>query len=132
METLLGTLADTLFLKDAPIGEKVRNFFHGTWFGHPLHPAITDVPLGAWTAATALDVYELASGDETLTRGADFAVGIGLIGAAGAAITGLNDWNYTTKNRGELAHSTQSQTSRQRPATLARGGTGDTAVAVSP
>ncbi len=51
VETALGTVADTLFFKDLPIGEKIRNFFHGTWFGHPLHPAITDVPLGAWTAA---------------------------------------------------------------------------------
>ena len=95
VETILGTVADALFLKDAPLGEKVRNFLHGTWFGHPLHPAITDVPLGAWTAATALDVYELASGDESLARGSDFAVNVGLFGAAGAAITGLNDWNYT-------------------------------------
>ncbi len=95
IETALGAVADFLFLKDVPLGEKVRNFFHGTWFGHPLHPVITDVPLGAWTAATALDGYELATGDESLARGADAAVGIGLLGAAGAAVTGLNDWNYT-------------------------------------
>ncbi|MDQ3414924.1 MAG: Rieske 2Fe-2S domain-containing protein, partial [Verrucomicrobiota bacterium] len=95
VESALGAVADTLFLKDIPFGEKVRNFFHGTWFGHPLHPVITDVPLGAWTAATALDVYELATGDDRLARGSDAAVGIGLIGAAGAALTGLNDWNYT-------------------------------------
>ena len=95
VETTLGAIADTLFLKDVPIGEKVRNFFHGTWFGHPLHPVITDVPIGAWTAATAFDVYELATGDQSLARGSDVAVGIGLIGAAGAALTGLNDWNYS-------------------------------------
>lgn len=95
VEKVLGAVADTLFLKGVPGGEKLRNFFHGTWFGHPLHPVITDVPLGAWTAATALDLYELATGDDSLARGADVAVGIGLIGAAGAALTGLNDWNYT-------------------------------------
>ncbi len=95
VETALGAIADALFLKDVPFGEKLRNFFHGTWFGHPLHPVITDVPLGAWTAATALDLYEVTTEDESLTRGADFAVGLGLIGAAGAALTGLNDWNYT-------------------------------------
>ena len=33
--------------------------------------------------------------DKGLRRGADFAVALGLIGAAGAALTGLNDWNYT-------------------------------------
>ncbi len=95
VERVLGAVADMLFLKDVPYGEKLRNFFHGTWFGHPLHPVITDVPLGAWTAATVLDAYELATGDDRFAPGADAAVGIGLIGAAGAALTGLNDWNYT-------------------------------------
>jgi len=95
VETMLGTVADAVLLKSAPAGEKVRNFLHGTWFGHPLHPAITDVPLGAWTVATALDACSLSTGDDTLTGAADAAVGIGLIGAAGAALTGLADWNYT-------------------------------------
>lgn len=63
IEAALGAAADTIFLKDVPVGEKVRNFFHGTLFGHPLHPVITDVPLSAWAAATALDVYELTTGD---------------------------------------------------------------------
>jgi len=40
-------------------------------------------------------LYEFASGDEKFSRGADMAVGIGLIGAAGAAIAGLNDWQFT-------------------------------------
>ena len=32
-------------------GREAKNLLHGTWLGHPLHPAITDVPLGAWTLA---------------------------------------------------------------------------------
>src|SRR5215510_4865006 len=28
-------------------GRKIKDFLHGAWFGHPLHPALTDVPLGA-------------------------------------------------------------------------------------
>jgi hypothetical protein len=27
-------------------GQKIKNFLHGTWLGHPLHPVITDVPVG--------------------------------------------------------------------------------------
>ena len=96
VEKVLGAAADTLFLKGVPYGEKLRNFLHGTWLGHPLHPVITDVPIGAWTAAAVLDAYEVATGDEQFAPGADMAVGIGLVGAAGAALTGLNDWNYTS------------------------------------
>ncbi len=60
-----------------------------------MHPVITDIPLGAWTAATACDIYELATGDERLAPGADAAVSLGLLGAAGAIVTGINDWKYT-------------------------------------
>jgi len=95
VETALGAVANVVFDKALPNGEKVRNFLHGTWFGHPLHPAITDVPLGAWTAATVLDIYEASSGNKSFAAGSDMAVSIGLIGAAGAAVTGLNDWNFT-------------------------------------
>ena len=97
VDTVLSAVADTLFDRAAPAGQKLRNFFHGTWFGHPLHPALTNVPLGTWTAATVLDIFELASGDETLAEGSDMAVAVGLIGAVAAALSGLNDWNYTSK-----------------------------------
>src|SRR5437763_7128400 len=96
VEAGLRAVADTTFNKLMPFGQRVRNFLHGTWLGHPLHPALTDVPLGAWTAAAAFDIYELATEDETFAPGADLAVGIGLIGAAGAAVTGLNEWNATS------------------------------------
>jgi hypothetical protein len=25
----------------------IADTLHGTWFGHPLHPALTDIPIGA-------------------------------------------------------------------------------------
>ena len=33
----------------------IRNFLDGVWLGAPLHPALTDVPVGAWTTALLLD-----------------------------------------------------------------------------
>src|SRR4051794_28456446 len=27
--------------------QAVRDVLHGVWFGHPLHPVLTDVPIGA-------------------------------------------------------------------------------------
>ena len=46
------------FKSAGPAGREVKNILHGTWLGHPLHPVLTDVPLGAWTAAFALDAME--------------------------------------------------------------------------
>ena len=96
VETLLGATANLLFGGSSRICQKVRDFLHGTPLGHPLHPVVTDVPVGAWTAAALLDSYELATGDDRLGPGADFAVELGLAGAVFAAVTGLNDWNCTS------------------------------------
>jgi nitrite reductase/ring-hydroxylating ferredoxin subunit/uncharacterized membrane protein len=75
------------------LGRRVKNALHGTWLGHPLHPVLTDVPLGAWTAAAVLDVLRPAG--PTPQRGADVAVAVGIAGAVGAALTGLTDWAHT-------------------------------------
>ena len=88
-------LVSNAFESTGPAGREVKNFLHGTWLGHPLHPALTDVPLGAWTAALTLDAMETISGRKELGAGADAAIAVGLVGAAGAAVTGLTDWSET-------------------------------------
>ena len=84
-----------LFMNAGPAGRTVKNALHGVWLGHPLHPVFTDVPIGAWTAALALDAKAAVTNDPAYGHAADFALGVGLVGAAGAAITGLNDWSET-------------------------------------
>jgi nitrite reductase/ring-hydroxylating ferredoxin subunit/uncharacterized membrane protein len=71
----------------------VKNALHGVWLGHPLHPVFTDLPIGAWTTALALDAA--SNGDRGMRRAATFAMGVGLTGALGAAVTGLTDWSET-------------------------------------
>lgn len=73
-------------------GQKIKNFLHGTWLGHPLHPVLTDIPLGAWTVAMVLDGLDAARGRDDNAKAADAAIGIGLVGATGAAVTGITDW----------------------------------------
>ena len=85
---------------------EIKNVLHGTWLGHPLHPALVDVPLGAWTAALVLDAMESLSGRREFRDSADAAVALGIIGAVGSAVTGLTDWSETD-DRGKrvgLAH----------------------------
>ena len=73
----------------------VKNLLHGTWVGHPLHPILTDVAIGGWTTAVAPDLLDQVADDELTASGADAALGLGLLGAVGSAITGANDWQHT-------------------------------------
>jgi nitrite reductase/ring-hydroxylating ferredoxin subunit len=66
--------------------QPVRDLLDGVWFGNPLHPALTDVPLGAWSTAFALDCVG--------SKAADEALAVGCLGAVPAALTGLNDWSH--------------------------------------
>lgn len=68
----------------------VRNLLSGTNLGHPLHPALTDVPIGAWGMATLLD-----RGGPRCEPGADLLVGVGVAAALPTALAGLNDWSDT-------------------------------------
>ena len=67
---------------------KLKDFLHGSALGHPLHPALIDLPLGAWTLAAIFD----ALGRK---EAAGAAIKIGLGGAVVAAVAGLTDWSET-------------------------------------
>jgi nitrite reductase/ring-hydroxylating ferredoxin subunit/uncharacterized membrane protein len=91
VENGLQKAVTTVYESSGAFGRKAKNFLHGVWLGHPLHPVLTDIPVGSWTAGLILDIMD-ASGVRGCARGADAALKVGLAGAAGAAITGLTDW----------------------------------------
>lgn len=66
-----------------------KDTLSGTWLGHPLHPMLTDVPIGAWTSAFMLDIF----GGKKARRAADSLVGFGVISAVPTAAAGLSDWS---------------------------------------
>jgi nitrite reductase/ring-hydroxylating ferredoxin subunit/uncharacterized membrane protein len=81
-------------LSGSPAGRRVKDALNGTWLGHPLHPALTDIPIGAWTTAAVFDVVT-ATGAADLDTAAEAALAVGIAGAVGAAATGLADWSDT-------------------------------------
>jgi nitrite reductase/ring-hydroxylating ferredoxin subunit/uncharacterized membrane protein len=72
---------------------KIKDMLNGTWLGHSLHPVLTDVPLGAWSSTMLLDLVWLNNEDVGIARGADLALTLGIVGATGAAVTGVTDWS---------------------------------------
>ncbi|MEV0806499.1 Rieske 2Fe-2S domain-containing protein [Micromonospora sp. NPDC050200] len=66
--------------------QRVRDLLHGVWLGHPLHPAMVQVPVGAWISAAVVD---LLPGQR---RAATTLVALGTVSALPAAVAGLNDW----------------------------------------
>ncbi|MFC7485948.1 DUF2231 domain-containing protein [Knoellia sp. CPCC 206453] len=59
--------------------------------GHALHPLLTDVPLGCWTAASVLDLRGRPEDRDASRR----LVGVGLAAVGPTALTGLAEWSRT-------------------------------------
>jgi nitrite reductase/ring-hydroxylating ferredoxin subunit/uncharacterized membrane protein len=87
-------------------GTAVRNALDGTWLGTPLHPALSDVPVGSWTATLALDAVDLLTGSKAARNAADGALAVGVVGGFLAAAVGYSDWRYLSggSRRMGMAH----------------------------
>jgi nitrite reductase/ring-hydroxylating ferredoxin subunit/uncharacterized membrane protein len=83
---------ERLYESGGAAGQQIEDALHGKWLGHPLHPVLVEIPIGAWTVVQVLDVIEALGGNRQLAPGADAALAVGLAGALGAAATGLTDW----------------------------------------
>jgi nitrite reductase/ring-hydroxylating ferredoxin subunit/uncharacterized membrane protein len=82
-----------------PAAQRVKNWLNGVWLGHPLHPALTDVTIGAWWTSALLDVLGAR-------RAADASITLGVLTAVPTAVAGAADWSDTAseQRRGGLLH----------------------------
>jgi nitrite reductase/ring-hydroxylating ferredoxin subunit/uncharacterized membrane protein len=89
-----------------PLGRSLKDLLHGTrMLRHPLHPALTDVPFGAWLTGVVADYVAIAT--DVLPRAAGtVALAVGLAGALGAVVTGYTDFHetYGLERRTAMAH----------------------------
>lgn len=89
------------------LGRAAKTLLNGTWLGHPLHPVLTDIPLGAWTLAIIFDLVYIFSNHSAAARtGGEIVIAVGLVGALGSALTGYTDWGdtYDRERRVGLTH----------------------------
>jgi nitrite reductase/ring-hydroxylating ferredoxin subunit/uncharacterized membrane protein len=84
------TAASNALHKVIPAGP-VKDLLSGTPLGHPAHPMLVTVPIGAWVSASLLDAF---GGPEARTA-ARRLVGFGTLIALPTALTGASDWSDT-------------------------------------
>jgi uncharacterized membrane protein len=74
-------------------------------YGHPFHPVLVTIPIGAWVASLVFDLAAvLGEEPEVFAEGAYWLIGVGIVGALAAAVFGLMD--LSTIARGTKAFST--------------------------
>jgi uncharacterized membrane protein len=62
-------------------------------YGHPFHPMLVTLPIGAWICSVIFDVAShLAHSAPTFATGAEWLIGIGVLGALAAASVGFLDF----------------------------------------
>jgi nitrite reductase/ring-hydroxylating ferredoxin subunit/uncharacterized membrane protein len=82
--------------------QEVQDFLHGSWLGHPLHPVLVQVPVGAFVSAAVLDLLP------GRRKAATTLIAVGVASAVPAIAAGLMDWSQMTKDRRRvgLVHAT--------------------------
>jgi nitrite reductase/ring-hydroxylating ferredoxin subunit/uncharacterized membrane protein len=93
---------EKLLSAGGPRADAAKQLLNGVWLEHPLHPALTDIPIGAWSAAVILDLADGAAGGD-FGHGADLVLGIGCAGGVAAALSGLSDWQDRSGHERDLA-----------------------------
>jgi nitrite reductase/ring-hydroxylating ferredoxin subunit/uncharacterized membrane protein len=97
----LRTTSDWLIGVLEPVRERYQDnlaleLLHGgRWAGHPLHPALSDLPIGMWAGVLVLDATDR---DPAPRRGIDAAgmlSAAGILAAGATALTGLTDWTVS-------------------------------------
>jgi nitrite reductase/ring-hydroxylating ferredoxin subunit/uncharacterized membrane protein len=80
-------------LQGGGLARAIADALHGTWFGHPLHPALTDIPIGAWALTAGFDAYAGLGGGRQAEHTADTLIAIGVAAAVPTALAGMADYS---------------------------------------
>ncbi|MDQ3733564.1 MAG: Rieske (2Fe-2S) protein [Actinomycetota bacterium] len=67
--------------------QSLKDLLHGVWLGHPLHPVLAQVPIGAWMSAGLLDVLPGRREEASLL------IATGIAAAVPTALAGAADWS---------------------------------------
>ncbi len=82
-------------------GRLLQDFLNGSWLGHSLHAVLVDVVIGGATAVLFLDILRVFFGVEGTEDAATWIVGLVVLSALGAILTGLTDYKDTSPDSAE-------------------------------
>lgn len=77
---------------------RVADILHGVWLGHPLHPVLTDVSVGAWSLGSFFDILSLLDRSQKSQHTADSLVQLGNVAALPTVLAGLADFSTIPKD----------------------------------
>jgi len=89
-DAVLGPLASAL-----TSDPRRRALLRGEWFGHGIHPVLTDLPLGMWLSASVLDFIGGKGGRKASRR----LIGLGILSFFPTALTGWAEWSGVQAQR---------------------------------
>jgi uncharacterized membrane protein len=85
----LDALVDAIAVAARPLDRQSwSGLLRSDLIGHALHPLMTDLPIGCWTAATLLDLRGRRE-DRAASR---WLIGVGLAAVGPTALTGVAEW----------------------------------------
>jgi nitrite reductase/ring-hydroxylating ferredoxin subunit/uncharacterized membrane protein len=99
----LRSLSDWLSAWLSPVRERYQDtlaleLLHGgRWTGHPLHPALSDLPIGLWTGALVLDAADRDPPPPGRIDAPGLLSAAGILAAGATALTGLSDWTVSNE-----------------------------------
>lgn len=91
-KSVAGTLRSAI-LSGGDATRAAADVLHGTWIGHPLHPLLVTIPIGAWSIAALYDVAAVVSRSDGVARTADTLTAIGVAAAVPTALSGMTDYS---------------------------------------
>jgi nitrite reductase/ring-hydroxylating ferredoxin subunit/uncharacterized membrane protein len=72
---------------------RLRDLLHGTWLGHPVHPVLVQLPVGAFMSAAVMDALP------GQRRAATTLIAVGAASAGPAMAAGLVDWSSLPRDQ---------------------------------
>jgi nitrite reductase/ring-hydroxylating ferredoxin subunit/uncharacterized membrane protein len=82
-------------------GRFLQDLLNGSWLGHSMHAVLVDVVVGGATIVVLLDLLRVVFGVDQLEVAAAWGLGLSVLAALGAVLSGLTDFKDTPPNNPE-------------------------------